>query len=697
MQVAKHQQPDLHHTLTVFAGAFLLFQIQPLFAKFILPWFGGSQAVWTTCMLFFQLFLLAGYAYAHAIVRFLPVRSQAVLHGILLAAALAFLPITPDPDWAPRPGQDPTWRILMILTRYLGMPYLLLAATSPLIQRWFSLSHPKSSPYRLYALSNAGSLLALLTYPFLLEPATTRQTQGRLWAWSFVAFALLCGGNAWRIWRSNPQEREPESREDDRAPARGKPAAPTTTVRTLWFLLPACSSILLLAITNKLCQDVMSIPFLWILPLSIYLVTFIWCFERPGHYSRSVYTLLLIPLAAMLCDVLLRENRLRLQWQAIVYCGTLFVACMLCHGEVSRLRPAPRFLTSFYLRIAAGGAVGGALVAIVAPLVLRTYAELSLGICLLAGLVAFVHARDRTALRVGRHRWLLWPVLAVGVAVLASVFLIQGRRKSSDVVYTSRSFYGVLRVLELGRGTPYRAYKLRHGDTNHGLQMVEPDKVGIPTTYYAEESGVGVALSNMVRPGGRNIGVVGLGTGTIAVYGRPGDTIRFYEINPKVRQLAETWFSFLKNSKAHVEVVLGDGRLSLENEQGRRYDLLAIDAFSSDAIPVHLLTREAFAIYLDRLQPNGVIAVHISNRHVNLYPVVEAAATSLGLPMVCIDWRVRPMAAWDEPSRWILLSRDRQFLTSEPIRRAATGRPSHTPDPVLWTDDYASLFRVINR
>ena len=648
-------------------------------------------------MLFFQVFLLAGYAYAHLIARFMPARRQAILHAVLLAAALAFLPITPDPHWAPKPGQDPTWRILLILTRYLGLPYLLLAATSPLIQKWLTLSHPKASPYRLYALSNAGSLLALVSYPFVVEPAMTRQAQGRLWAWSFVVFALLCGANAWRIWRSNPRETESEPKKEDFAPERGKHAAPTATARALWFLLPACSSILLLATTNKLCQDVMSIPFLWILPLSLYLVTFIWCFERPDLYKRPVFTLLLIPMVAMLCDVLLRENKLRLQWQGIVYSATLFVACMVCHGEVSRLRPSPRFLTSFYLRIAAGGAVGGALVALVAPLVLRTYAELSVGICILAALVAFIHARERTGWRVGQRRWLAWPALVAGVLVLVSVFLMQDRRKSSDVVYTSRSFYGVLRVLELGKGTPYRAYKLRHGDTNHGLQMVEPDKAGIPTTYYAEESGVGLALRNLVRPGGRSVGVVGLGTGTLAAYGRPGDTFRFYEINPQVQQLAETWFSFLKNSRARVDVVLGDARLSLENDHGGRFDFLAIDAFSSDAIPVHLLTREAFTIYLDHLKPNGVIAVHISNRHVNLYPVVEAAAQSLGLPMVCIDWHVRPMPAWDEPSRWILLSRDRQFLGSAPIRMAATGRPPNTPHPVLWTDDYASLFSVINR
>jgi len=645
-------------------------------------------------MLFFQAFLLAGYAYAHVATRYFSGRTQAILHVALLLAALAFLPIVPGSRWIPGPGQDPTGRILLILTRYLGLPYLMLAATSPLLQKWSSLFRPGASPYRLYALSNAGSLLALISFPFVFEPALSRQAQARLWHWSFGFFVLLCGANAWRLWRSRPAEAPPSKMTKMPRPAETAPP-PTNWVKYLWFVLPACGSVLLLATTNKLCQDVASIPFLWVLPLSFYLLTFILCFDRPAWYKRGLFTSLLVPLLAILVVVLVRELAVRWPWQAAVYLGVLFVGCMVCHGELSRLRPVPRYLTSFYLLIAAGGATGGVFVAVVAPLVFRSFAELSWGVGLLAALVVFIHASEKTGWKVGGRRWAAWPFLLGGTIALGTMLFLQNRRESRDAAYMSRNFYGVLRIIELEKDTPIHALKLKHGGISHGLQFVNPDKAAMPTTYYNEKSGVGLAVNYLSRLASRNIGVVGLGTGTLATYGRPGDTFRFYEINPEVRRLAETRFTFLRASKAQVQVVLGDARLSLEREPPQQFDLLVLDAFSSDAIPVHLITREAFSTYLRHLKTDGIIAVHVSNRYLNLFPVILGASLNFRLAMTYIDWNEDPMPLWYQSSKWILLSRNAEFLNSDPIRQAASLVPPHSTDPLLWTDDYASLFKIV--
>lgn len=691
----KPKKADLFSSLTIFIGAFLLFQVQPLFAKFILPWFGGSQAVWTTCMLFFQACLLAGYAYAHFATRYFSSRTQVLLHVVLLLAALAFLPIVPGPRWMPGPGQDPTGQILLILTRYLGLPYLMLAATSPLLQKWFSLFRPGTSPYRLYALSNAGSLLALLTFPFVFEPALSRQAQARVWHWSFGFFVLLSGANAWRVWRSRPAEAATPTK-TIKSPRPAEPLPPpTNVVKFLWFVLPACASVLLLATTNKLCQDVASIPFLWVLPLSFYLLTFILCFDRPAWYKRGLFTSLLVPLLGVLAVVLFKGLAIRWPWQAATYLGVLFVGGMFCHGELSRLSPAPRYLTSFYLLIAAGGAAGGVFVAVVAPLVFRSFAELSWGVGLLAALVVAIHARDKTGWKVGGRRRAAWPFLLGGTVALGTMLFLQIRGESRDAAYMSRNFYGVLRIIEMEKSTPIHALKLKHGDISHGLQLVNPDKAAMPTTYYNEKSGVGLAMEYLSRLASRNIGVVGLGTGTLATYGRPGDTFRFYEINPEVQRLAETRFTFLRTSKAQVQVVLGDARLSLEREPPQQFDLLVLDAFSSDAIPVHLLTREAFSTYLGHLKTDGIIAVHVSNRYLNLFPVILGASLNYRLAMTYIDWTEDPLPPWYQASKWILLSRNAEFLKWEPIRQAASLVPPHSTDPLLWTDDYASLFSIV--
>jgi SAM-dependent methyltransferase len=680
-------------SLTIFAGAFLLFQVQPLIAKYILPWFGGAPGVWTTCMLFFQIFLLAGYAYAHITSRFFSPRIQAGLHWVLLLVALAFLPVVPGAQWKPSPGEDPTWHILLLLTVCLGLPYFALAATGPLLQAWFNRLHPGVVPYRLYALSNVGSLLALLSYPFVFEPVLTRQMQASLWAWSFGVFALLCGGCAWRLWRLNPAVPLPSVKNTGET---AKDHPPTTPARALWFALPACGSVLFLATTNKLCLDVAAVPFLWILPLSLYLLTFILCFDRPAWYLRKTFLALLVPLLALVCYALFKQSAVSLLQQIGIYCGSLFVCCMVCHGEVCRLKPAPRFLTSFYLFIAAGGAAGGVFVAVVAPLIFKSYAELKWGVWLLAALLLIIHARERTGWWIQGRHWPLWPALLAGMLALGTTLLMQSWQATRDAVFMSRNFYGVLRVVELAKNTPLHAYMLRHGDINHGLQFTDPRLSSMPTTYYNPQSGLGLAMDYFPRQTDRRIGAVGLGTGTVAAYGRPGDSFHFYEINPEILRLAKTDFTYLMTSKARVEVTMGDARLSLESEPSQHFDILVLDAFNSDAPPVHLLTREAFTTYFRHLKPDGVIVVDISNRYLNMLPVMVGVAKHFHLYMVEIDWDTKPRPWWLASSRWVLLSRNQKFMYSQPILSNATMMPEQASDEsILWTDDYVSLFPIV--
>jgi hypothetical protein len=751
------------YALTIFTGAFLLFQVQPLIGKYILPWFGGSPGVWTTCLLFFQTLLLGGYAYAHCSTKWLKPKHQAVLHLGLLVLALALLPITPASSWKPQVVGDPTWRILALLTVNLGLPYFVLSATGPLMQQWFSQTNPGRSPYRLYALSNVGSLLALLSYPFFFEPAFSRQIQANLWSAGLGLFVLACGYCAWRLRRHDGAA----------APVAAVAGAeteialpPSRSDKTLWLILPATASVLLLATTNKLCQDVAVIPFLWVLPLSLYLLTFIICFDSPRWYVRWLFGALLVICCAVVCDLLISGFQASLIKQVGGYSAALFVGCMFCHGELYRLKPHPRHLTSFYLLIAAGGALGGFLVAVVAPLVFNSYLELHVGLWALGLLAAVICIKDKSwtltwGIGVGAvlamlalpalhcsftggfgtaattwfkeltgfyseqwwglgllallgvvcfcdvHRGVSreWQPRAASYALalalgLGVVLALQVRDADKLAISHSRNFYGTLTVFEYEKNDPAEHYYvLQHGKITHGLQFTDPAKSIRPTSYYGEKSGVGIALLNLPFPKNRCIGLVGLGTGSLSTYGSPGDTLRIYEINPQVRHLAETRFTYLATSLARVEVVMGDARLSMENElrrhESQQFDLLALDAFSSDAIPVHLLTKEAFALYLQHLQPDGVIAVHISNRYLDLEPVVVNVAKQFGLSVVTIsdnnedDW-------WIYATTWMLVTRNPELFKLDAIHSAALPPDEAAAAAVpLWTDDYASLWRIL--
>lgn len=672
----------------VFLGAFLLFQVQPLIGKYILPWFGGSPEVWTTCMLFFQVFLLGGYAYAHFIARYLKPRTQAVVHVVFIVAALAMLPIIPSAGWKPQGADLPTLRILLLLSACIGLPYFVLSATGPLMQNWFHRTNPTASPYRLYSLSNAGSLLALISYPFLIEPAFSRATQANIWSWSLGAFAIFAGVCAVRLWKSNPLKNRQMSE------ANLSKQSPKLGTRLLWLALPAGASVELLAVTNKICQDVAVIPFLWILPLCIYLLSFIICFHHERWYVRPVFLGVFILSIIAVAFVRAWNVDLSVIQQIVMYSAVLFACCMVCHGELYRLRPAPQRLTGYYLMIATGGAIGGVFVAVIAPLVFNTYLELHLG--LLACCLFVLLADEKSVLRRGSRRW-VWTGLIVAVGVVA-VFA-EGHRGDANKIAVSntRNFFGVLTVWENDRADPaMHRYVLQHGTTFHGLQFVDPGKHSQPVAYFGKNSGAGLAIRFFRRKENRHIGVVGLGVGTIAAYGKKGDRIRFYEINPDVERIARTRFSYLNDCQADVDVIMGDARLSMEAEPAQNFDLLILDAFSSDAVPVHLLTVEAFEIFLRHLKSDGVIAMHVSTVHLDLQSVIWKMARHLNLKTAWIQ-NDEDEAEGIFASDWIILTRDGSFINQKAIQASATAPRSDFDRIDLWTDEHINLFQILKR
>ena len=677
----------LRFALTIFLSAFLLFQVQPIAARYILPWFGGGPAVWTSCLLFFQIGLLAGYVYAHWLGLRLGSRLQGGVHLALLALSLLFLPIRPSAAWKSASVADPSGRILLLLAVTVGAPYFLLSATGPLLQRWFTATEPEKSPWRLYALSNLGSLIALVTYPFLIEPYFRLDTQVLIWSTVYAVFTVLCGLTAWRF-RMAPIARPAEMAAD----AEARPKAATIL---FWLGLSACTSTLLVATTNQISQEIAVNPFLWVAPLALYLLTFILTFESDRFYRPAALAIIAGVLAPLGCVIPSLSGLLSLRGQLILYLLAMLATCMLCHGELARAKPAPRHLTRFYVAIAAGGALGGAFVALAAPRLFTEFLEYPIGLaaaCLL-GFIGWLRSGAFAQWRSGelRVRISLMALLFGGfTAIMAAVST--GNQTS---LASARSFYGILRVIE--RSDANGAYReLRHGRTRHGFEYLESSKRDWPTTYYGPHSGVARSLQALDRPA-RRIAVIGLGTGTLAAWGRTGDTFRFYEINPDVDAFAHSWFSFLKDSQARTETVLGDARVQLERElasgKSAQYDLIAVDAFSSDAIPFHLLTSQAADLYRQSLAPGGLLLLHISNRVLNLEPVARGMARYLGwTPVLFVSGD--DTATGESSSKWVLLTANREFLARTGLE--ARGAPWTRREPILWTDDFVSLWHVLN-
>ena len=629
-------------------------------------------------MVFFQLVLLLGYAYAHALAG-RPRRTQALLHGALLVVSLAFLPLAPDPSWKLHGGDSPVLGVLGLLFATVGLPYFLLSSTSPLAQSWHAREFPGGTPYRLFALSNFASMLALLGYPFLLEPWLSNRAQSLAWSGGYVLFVAAC---AWLAWRSRTL---PDlSALTEHVPAAPAEAPPSARAIALWLALAAAASALLLAVTNHLTQNIPSIPLLWVVPLAIYLVTFILCFEGRRWYRRDAFQAALVVALGAMCWLLIdRDQQFRLLLHVAVFTAGLFIACMFCHGELARRRPGPRHLTLFYLVVAAGGVVGGVLVGIVAPVTLPAYLELGIALCVIAALAIFTN--------LGRPRWIVAFAALVSGGVLAAVAW-QFRSFAEDTVYIVRDYYGVLRVKELQTDpadpeTRYRS--LVHGAILHGEQWLSPKYRRSATTYYKVSSGIGRTLIAMQgQP--RRVAVIGLGAGSLAVYAQAGDVYRFYDINPDVERVARTWFSYLADAPGHIDVVLGDARLSMEAEAPQRYDVIAVDAFTGDSIPVHLITYEAVGEYLRHLAPGGVLAFHVSNRYLDLKPVLLAIAEKRGLEYAYLH---EPDEDGGTTSDWVLLAREKPFLLKPTLVEITEPVLPH-PEWRLWTDDYNNLVQV---
>ncbi|HOQ05410.1 MAG TPA: fused MFS/spermidine synthase [Anaerohalosphaeraceae bacterium] len=669
----------------VFAGAFLLFQVQPLFGRFLTPWFGGTPEVWTACMLFFQLLLLAGYAYAHALGR-LPARLQALVHLLLLitAAVLAFR-IIPPAHLKPTPETNPIIQILWICFVCIGLPYFLLSSTGPLLQSWICRIEPGFIPYRLYALSNIGSLLALISYPFVFEPVFSRQQQAILWSFLFLFYATSCIICALILFLNAPSSQNPSPKNRDTVSL-------SFSNYLLWLSLPAVASTLLLAVTEKITQDIAVVPFLWILPLSIYLLSFIICFDSPRWYKRPLFlSLFILSILGIIIARIIEEKRPNITLIIGLYSFLLFCCCMVCHGELYALRPHPRYLTAYYLLIAAGGALGGIFVSILAPLLFKTYVELHLAVLLAVILVVLT---DRRYIQ-GRQRKIAY-IAALAVVGLAGIFLI-GRRTTQNqrAIDHARNFFGVLTVWEDDWDNPLLHKRLlQHGTTFHGLQFQHPDKRHLPTAYYGFNSGIGLLIRSNPQHPPRRIGVIGLGVGTIAFYGRKGDVIRFYEINPAVERLARKYFTYLSDSQADIQIVLGDGRLSLERESPQNFDILVLDAFSSDAVPVHLLTSQAMEIYLKHLKPDGVLAFHLSSVHLDLIQVVRKLSEHFRLH--CLWLETYPDEQFGAlSSDWLVLSPSKEPLENPLLQSAASPLPESAGSIDLWTDDHIRLLQIL--
>jgi spermidine synthase len=694
------------YTAAIFLSSSLLFLVEPMAGKRLLPLLGGSSAVWITCLVFFQSALLLGYLCAHFIAIHLPQRPQLLAYGFLLALSLVQVAANLDPHLHASTTR-PIFSVLWLLTTLIGLPFLTLSATNPLLQSWYAHGPSREGqdspkpPYHLFALSNFGSLLALLVYPLLVEPNFSLRTQTLAWSVAFLMFVMVCGV----IMAGRRNVPVVGERAQGRAAAFVAEAtvaaqtsvadlpplipgvAPSTASRMLWLLMAAGGSLLLSAVTSHLSQNIAAIPLLWILPLTIYLLTFVLAFNGGRVYSRWLMVRLL-PLALGGVAYLIAYTKMDVPIMISIplFCLTLFIGAFFCHGELYLRRPAAAYLTQYYLLIAAGGAMGSMFVGVLAPLMFNGSYEMAWSLVYTAALAAVLMWRQHWAWRI------FWPAAAIG---LLSVVVLQERSDRKDAIVQVRSFYGTLRVTDEATEDEGRFRTLIHGTIQHGTQFMTSEELRrLPTTYYSRNSGVGLALDNCCKGRPRRVADIGLGTGTLAAYGEPGDVFRFYEIDPRVEVVARNVFTYLRESKAKIEIAHGDARLSMEAEPPENYDVIAVDAFSGDAIPVHLLTAEALKLYQRHLAPGGIIAFHISNHYLKLAPVVQEQADHAGLHAVIVSTEDDDdTGAYS--SDWVLVTANEKFLELPEIANASE-KIEPKPGLRLWTDDYSSLLPILN-
>lgn len=660
------------YALTIFLSAFLLFAVEPMAAKQLLPILGGSSAVWTTCLVFYSTVLLLGYLYAHWLSSRLSPMQQAVVHVLLLTAALLTLgsPVRPDPAVV---SDHPAFTVFRTLSSVLGLPYLVLSATTPLLTAWYAQTFTGGTPLRLFALSNFASLLALVSYPLVIEPgmAVTRQTVW--WSYGFVLFSVLCGAIAWQGRR---RVRQPL------APA-GPALGPT---RILWFLLAMGGGMMLAAVTNHMSANIAAIPLLWLPPLALYLLSFVLAFQGAWLPVRQPMLRLALMAVASMAYVM-RDIRTQVPIVVSVplYLAGLFMTCFFLHGELYQRRPQEAGLTRFYLVASAGSATGTLLVGLIAPLAFRANYDLACTLVVVSIIAIAATWFDGWLPRI------LWLAATTAAMVVLST---QVRQYDDEAVALMRNFYGTLRVRETH--VPPQSdtdRQLLNGTIEHGAEWFAPQFRGQPLTYYASDSGLGLAMRLCCGVGPKRVGVIGLGTGTIAAYGNAGDVVRFYEINPLVERLARHWFTFLHDSGAQTDVIPGDARLSLAAEPPQHFNVIAVDAFSGDAIPVHLLTREALTLYRRHLQPDGIIVFHVSNQYIDLEPVVATVARDAGLRAVAVH------SHGDEQNGiyfadWVLVTGNQNFLGEPEVFNNATPTRTHA-GLRMWTDNYSSVFPLL--
>lgn len=722
--------------VSIFSSAFLIFAVQPMVGKHILPWFGGTPGVWLICLAFYQSTLFFGYAYAYWLTTNIPVTRQPLIHGAVLAFAMMALPVLPGEAWKPDGGEAASAQIFFMLLANVAVPFMWLASTGPLVQTWFARAFPTQSPYPLYAVSNLGSLLALVSYPFLVEPRLALSMQSSLWTWGFAACGLaVVGCAAWAGFRA--RHIATANREASEAgppePLGSFDVKPVIGARRrfFWLLFPASAVTLFMGVTNHLCLDVASVPFLWILPLSTYLITLILCFGSEKFYPRTLVMAMAAAALAIHFGIYGGSHEPG-SWssvsQSIVvqvgfYSAMLFLGCMVAHGELYRLRPAPDALAEFYLYVAAGGALGGLFVGIAAPRFFNGYYELPIGVTACWVLALAAMRANPSGVFDGAHRgaaWALSATLSVAILAVHLIDFASGPEKEahyteSETIDLKRGFFGIVRVLEGGLASGERWTVLRNGTTRHGMQFHSPRSRRIPTTYFGSTTGVGLVLaSDRESHTPTKVGVIGLGIGTLAAYGRKGDDYVFYEIDPEVVRVAEDprFFTYLSDSDAAVEIVLGDARLSLESELqtsgSREFNVLVLDAFSSDAIPTHLLTEEAFALYDKHVQRDGLMAIHITNRHLNLGPLVMRLGAGIGMDGAQFRSKAVPELRSGQAD-WVILARDPRHL--ERVKRIARNLrsksdgsrlirvsyidPEKSWDHPVWTDDCSNIFSVL--
>ena len=682
----QNQAPILAYAVTIFLSAFLLFQVQPMMGKMILPWFGGAASVWTACMLFFQSLLLLGYLYTHWMMRYLSTPRQSFLHIALLLLCLFFLPISPSEALKPQGSENPTGLILYLLGVTIGLPYMVLSTTGPLVQAWFAKERSDVVPYRLFALSNLGSMLALLAYPLVIESALPTRMQSWTWSAFFVVFVGCC------VYLSRRSLALGDASPATPGMAKGiaEVPAPTPTLgqQLIWVALAACPSMLMVADTSFMTENIAPIPLMWVMPLALYLLSFIICFEMPSWYKRVVWLPLLVLSLALLAYL---PNLGIGEWPVSLSVGlnllSFFVVCMACHGELALQKPNPRHLTSYYLMLSVGGFLGGFFVGVIAPYFFNSNYEFAVGLVLSAAVVltALIGPAEGLA-----RSWRI-PVGVLGGAismalVWASVSYHQS--KSEGVTWKGRNFYGSLKMYEYGG---YR--RMLHGQIIHGQQYVSDDLRRLPTTYFTPASGVGLAMLAKGEKGPLHVGVLGLGVGTLVAYGRAGDVYRLYEIDPLVIELAQEKFTYLSDTPAKLEIILGDGRLQLEREPSQQFDVLVMDAFSGDSVPVHLLTLEAFAIYFKHLKADGVLALNVTNAFLDVVPVLNRAADHYGKHIRLLEHPGDQDLAF--ASRWVLITGNKDFFDQTSLQ--AMREVDAPKDFVAWRDDYSSLLAVLKK